>query len=91
MVYIQEIVLLLGRTKTSGFSVISPADSLISTPNCRQLHQRKQNYEIYKFLKFQLQSKTKEFKKLKEQERNLKKNKAEVKIYKIYFFHSSMF
>ena len=45
----------------------------------RQLHQRKQNYEIYKYLKFQFKNKTQEVKKLKEQERDLKKNKIDVR------------
>ena len=47
----------------------------------RQLHQRKKNYEIYKYLKQQLSSKSKEIKDLKETYQHLRQVKREVIIY----------
>lgn len=48
---------------------------------CRRLHQRKQNFEIYKFLKQQILVKTEEVKVLREKEKELKTFKRSVRKY----------
>ena len=78
VVPILERVTRPGKIQISGF-IFQSKIGQSSVLSYRKLHQRKQNYEIYKFLKFQLHSKTKEVKKLKEHERKLQKNKMDVR------------
>lgn len=55
------------------------ANDATTSELCRRLHQRKQNYEIYKFLKQQILVKTEEVKVLREKEKELKTFKRNVR------------
>ena len=70
----------LGQSRLPVFScTLSPFENKLPLYNeLRQLHQRKQNYEIYKYLKFELEKTTREVKRLREEEKQVRMNKGEV-------------
>ena len=69
----------LGAARFPVSLTLLAANDATTSQLCRRLHQRKQNFEIYKFLKQQILVKTEEVKVLREKEKELKTFKRNVR------------